>query len=61
MTCQPFGFAGFWGDKSDLGITSCTILTAVVREPMRQLHDRQASFNQSVDYLTVRIYIQPHG
>jgi putative SOS response-associated peptidase YedK len=37
----PFSFAGLWVDNSDLNITSCTILTAVAQEPMRQLHDRQ--------------------
>jgi putative SOS response-associated peptidase YedK len=57
----PFSFAGLLVDNSDLDITSCRIFTAVAQEPMQQLHDRQASFNQSVDYLTPRIYIQPHG
>ncbi|TIV09477.1 MAG: SOS response-associated peptidase, partial [Mesorhizobium sp.] len=38
---RPFSFAGLWAHNDNLGITSCTILTAPAQEPMVSLHDRQ--------------------
>ncbi|ESZ77915.1 MULTISPECIES: SOS response-associated peptidase family protein [unclassified Mesorhizobium] len=37
----PFSFAGIWAYKSNLDITSCTIITEPAADPMKQLHDRQ--------------------
>ncbi|MEO5326189.1 SOS response-associated peptidase [Mesorhizobium sp. CC13] len=38
---RPFSFAGLWAHNDNLGITSCTILTAPAQDPMVSLHDRQ--------------------
>ena len=38
---QAFSFAGLWAYNKKLDITSCTIITAAVGEPMRQIHDGQ--------------------
>lgn len=37
---KPFSFAGLWAHNDNLGVTSCTILTAAADEPVKQLHNR---------------------
>ncbi|MCC2098816.1 MAG: SOS response-associated peptidase, partial [Hyphomicrobiales bacterium] len=37
---KPFSFAGLWAHNDNLGVTSCTILTAAAEEPVKQLHNR---------------------
>lgn len=37
---QPFAFAGLWAHNENLGITSCTILTATAAPQIAHLHDR---------------------
>lgn len=38
---KPFSFAGLWAYNKTLDVISCTILTMVADQPMKQLHDRQ--------------------
>lgn len=37
---EAFSFAGLWAHNDNLGVTSCTILTAAAEQPVKQLHNR---------------------
>ena len=38
--CRPFSFAGLWAHNDNLGVTSCTIITAPAVEHIAHIHGR---------------------